>query len=57
MNIIADVLQIKQLEKLLGRKLTWPEERGLKWVRVSKDHSVRVAQLSLQWIHNKNNCK
>jgi len=57
MNIIADVLQIKRLEKQLGRKLTWPEERGLKWIKVSKEHSVRIAQLSLQWIHNKNNCK
>lgn len=55
--IIADWLQIKQIQRKLGRKLTNDEIRGQRWIKLPDGLTARIKQIPLQWIHNKNNCQ
>lgn len=58
--MIADWLQIKQLEKLLKRKLTEPEIRGMRLIRVRNNGTVsylRIEQVHMLYLHQHNNCK
>ncbi len=55
--MIADMLQVKRLERQLGRRLNEREIRGEVWVRLPGYGDVKVKQVSLKWLHNKNNCK
>lgn len=57
MNMISDMLQVKQVERKLGRRLTWAEQKGLLLVKLADGRLIRIKQISLQWLHNKNSCK
>lgn len=57
MNIVSDMIQVKQVERKLGRRLNWAEQKGLLWVKMADGRLIRIKQFSLQWLHNKNSCK
>lgn len=57
MNIISDILQVKQVERKLGRRLTWAEQKGLLLVKLADGRLIRIKQFSLQWLHKTNSCK
>ena len=54
--IIGDPIIQKILERVLRRSLTDEEKRGIKPVRV-RSQTIKIPQISIAWIHNKNSCK
>lgn len=54
--MICDPIVVKILERVLKRRLTQDEKCGLKLVRAGR-HRVKVPQVNIQWIHNKNSVK
>lgn len=54
---VADMIQVKRIERALRRRLTPKEVRGEAWIRLPMYGSVKITQVSLQWLHNTNSCK
>lgn len=54
--MIPDILQIKTIQRLIGRQLTELERSGFKSIKV-EGKLIRINQVSIQWLHNKNSCK
>jgi hypothetical protein len=58
--LIGDPIQIKIIEKKIKRRLTEEEKCGQRAIRVYLDEQIRmirIAQVSLYWLHNTNSCK
>lgn len=56
MTIIGDPIVVKILERALKRRLTAEEKSGQKLV-VAGGHVVKIPQVNIQYIHNKNSVK
>ena len=54
--MIGDPIVIKILERVLRRKLTKDEKSGERVV-IAGSHKVKIPQVNIQYIHNKNSCK
>ena len=54
--MIADPIVVKILERVLRRRLTDEEKNGQRLVRAGR-HKVKIPQVNIQWIHNKNSVK
>ena len=57
--VLPDWLQIKTIEKRIGRKLTDEEVNG-KPVRIKSNGQVelvKIAKVHMLWLHKNNSCK
>lgn len=54
--IIGDPIVVKIIERLLKRRLTIEEKNGQQLVRAGSQ-VIKIPQINVQYIHNKNSCK
>lgn len=54
--MIGDPIVIKILERVLRRRLTDEEKSGERLVRAGR-HKVKIPQVNILYIHNKNSVK
>lgn len=54
--IIGDPIVVKILERLLKRRLTIEEKNGQQLVRAGSQ-VIKIPQVNIVWVHNKNSVK